>query len=230
MTDFHAHVLPGLDDGSDSTETSLRMLDMWREQGRVDTVCATPHFYPDRESPKRFLKRRRASWDRLASAMPEGGPRILVGAEVFYFDGVAMTEDLPALCLEGTRLLLLEMPFVPWTSRMLDQVAEISRRGLQPVIAHLERYLSFNDRQTVRSLMELDVLIQCNAEFFLDRHTARRALRMLRDGQIDLLGTDAHNTDSRAPNLAAALTLIEEKLGRSAMDELQASERRWLPS
>ena len=230
MTDFHAHVLPGMDDGSASVATSLKMLEMWQEQGRVDTVCATPHFYADREAPRSFLRRRRESFERLAEARPDGGPRLLLGAEVHYFDGVSRAEELPLLCLEGTKLLLLEMPFVPWTDRMLGQVGEILQRGVRPVAAHLERYLSFNSSRTIRRLMETDVLIQCNAEFFLDRHTGKRALKMLRDGEIDFLGTDAHNTGSRAPNLAAAAELIEKKLGRGALDDLEALEGRWLPS
>ena len=39
MTDFHSHLLPGIDDGSDSVETSLAMLELWREQG-ISRVCA----------------------------------------------------------------------------------------------------------------------------------------------------------------------------------------------
>lgn len=53
MIDFHSHILPGIDDGSKSTEESLEMLDMLRAQG-VDTVAATPHFTPGRTPPRCF--------------------------------------------------------------------------------------------------------------------------------------------------------------------------------
>lgn len=55
--DYHAHVLPGCDHGSDGLETSLRQLDMAAAAG-IRTVCATPHFYPHRESAESFLRRR----------------------------------------------------------------------------------------------------------------------------------------------------------------------------
>lgn len=55
--DHHAHVLPGCDHGSDGLETSLRQLDMAAAVG-IRTVCATPHFYPHRESVESFLRRR----------------------------------------------------------------------------------------------------------------------------------------------------------------------------
>ena len=53
MIDFHSHILPGMDDGSKSTQESLEMLDMLRAQG-VDTVAATPHFYARENPPEVF--------------------------------------------------------------------------------------------------------------------------------------------------------------------------------
>jgi protein-tyrosine phosphatase len=226
MTDFHAHLLPAIDDGSDSVETSLAMLDIWRAQG-IGRVCATPHFYAERTTPERFLSRRAAALQALKAAGGGGpkGPEIRCGAEVRFFDGVGAAEALPALCLEGSDLLLLEMPFTRWTDRMLGEVAEIRQRGLRPVAAHLERYLDLNPGQTIRRFLDMDVLIQCNAEFFLSRRTARRALRMLREERIHFLGSDAHNVSSRAPDLGPALDLIERKLGPAAIDRLLALER-----
>lgn len=225
MTDFHAHLLPALDDGSDSLETSLAMLEIWRSQG-IDRVCATPHFYAERTTPEKFLRRRREALEALRAAMgtAEGSPALLCGAEVRFFDGISGAEALPSLCLEGTDLLLLEMPFTRWTERMLMEMGELRQRGVRPVAAHLERYLDLNPRQTIRRFLQMDVLIQCNAEFFLSRRTAGKALRMLREEKIHFLGSDAHNLRSRAPNLGPALALIERKLGPRALDRLFALE------
>ncbi len=225
MTDFHAHLLPAVDDGSDSADTSLAMLEAWRSQG-IDRVCATPHFYAERTTPERFLRRRAEALEALRTAMGPGedNPTILCGAEVRFFDGISGTQALPSLCLEGTDLLLLEMPFTRWTERMLSEVIELRQRGVRPVAAHLERYLDLNPRQTINRFLQTDVLIQCNAEFFLTRRTAGKALRMLREEKIHFLGSDAHNMRSRAPNLGPALALIERKLGPRALDRLFALE------
>ena len=67
-TDFHSHILPGIDDGSDSLETSLAMLRMEAEQG-ISRVVATPHFYPRYDSPEHFLKRRAEAEAVLREAM-----------------------------------------------------------------------------------------------------------------------------------------------------------------
>lgn len=225
MTDFHSHVLPGVDDGSDSVEMSLQMLDMWRDQS-IKRLCATPHFYAEHTTPECFLRRRDNAFAALQTAARdrEGYPEILLGAEVRFFDGISNTQVLPALCLEGTELLLLEMPFTRWTERMLGEVADIRRRGIIPVAAHLERYMAFNAKRMIDRFMDMDLLVQCNAEFFLSKRTSRKALALLRSERIHFLGSDAHDTSSRAPNLGAALELIERKLGASSVEHLLRME------
>ena len=225
MTDFHSHFLPGIDDGSYSVEMSLEMLDIWREQD-IARVCATPHFYAEHTTPERFLRRRNDAYNDVRAAMDPAVqyPEILLGAEVRFFDGISNTQELPDLCLAGTDLLLLEMPFTRWTERMLGEVADIRRRGIIPVAAHLERYMTFNSKKTIRRFMDMDLLIQCNAEFFLSKRTSRKALALLREERIHFLGSDAHNTSSRAPDLGAALELIERKLGSSSVEHLLCME------
>ena len=55
MIDFHTHILPEMDDGSESVEESIQMLELSAGQG-VKWMVATPHFYADREDPKTFLE------------------------------------------------------------------------------------------------------------------------------------------------------------------------------
>lgn len=231
MTDFHSHVLPCVDDGSDSIETSLSMLRAWKEQG-VDRIAVTPHFYADRDHPRRFLGRRAEACDALARAMDEAGlqAELLPGAEVRYFSGMSSAEALDDLCLRGTRLLLLEMPFnALWSENMLRDVAAIRRRGILPVAAHIERYIGLQSKQMIRRFMSLDILIQANAEFFLTRRTAKRALRLLDAGFIHFLGSDAHNNTTRPPNLGKAIDLIRAKLGAEALAHLERYERLTYP-
>ena len=223
MTDLHMHVLPGMDDGSKDVRTSIAMLKRSASYG-VDTVAATSHFYAEQNGIAKYLARRQTAYNRLTEAIGEryGFPRLLLGAEVLYFSGMSASDDLDALCLEGTDLLLLEMPFVPWTDRMLREVEAIQRSGLQVVAAHIERYMDIQPRRTMEAFFDLNTFIQCNGEFFLSRWTARRALRMFRQGQIQFLGSDAHNMTSRAPNLGEAVQFVEKKLGREPVSRFFA--------
>jgi len=229
MLDFHTHLLPGIDDGSMDISMSVAMLNMWRQQG-VDIVCATPHFYADVNTPGRFLENRRASFLSLRAwlnSLPGGlaaYPEIILGAEVHYFRGMSSSKDLRQLCLQGTNLLLIEMSFREWSDYMLRDIAEIHAMGLVPVMAHIERYLTYNTRKRIDELLEIGALLQCNAEFFLSQGTRKKAFRMLSDKQIHFLGSDAHNTSSRLPNMGEAVMLIKDRLGPEALSEISRNE------
>ncbi len=212
MIDFHTHVLPGMDDGSDSVEMSLSMLK--RMGTATDTVVATPHFYLDKESIDSFLQRRKAAFDALHACMDETMPHMLLGAEVLFFEELSYLENVRELAIGATNYLLLEMPFSPWSNRTFNALYNlIAKCGLVPIIAHVERYLSLQDPQKIERLFSMEILIQMNASYLLQRSTRRKALQFLKKNQVHLLGSDCHNLTSRPPDLAEAYALLEKKLG-----------------
>ena len=125
MIDFHTHILPGIDDGSRSTDESIQML---RAMPEVTHVVATPHFYAWENTPERFLRRRTAAWEQLRERLDDTAPDIRLGAEVCYFEGICRSDELHSLCIEGTNMLLLEMPFEKWSSRALHDLLELGHR------------------------------------------------------------------------------------------------------
>lgn len=219
MIDTHSHILPLMDDGSASVEESIEMLRLSRQQG-VTLVFATPHFSAVKESPASFLARRQAAAAQLKPD-PQTMPQLRLGAEVAYFGGMSRCQELKELCMEGTNLLLVEMPFAPWTDRMIEEVCTIRQQlGLQPVLAHIERYARGSQMGRYRDRLLEEVLFQSNAEYFLHLRTKGKALRQLRAGQIHMLGSDAHNLSSRPPKLGDAAKIIREKLGEVYLEEM----------
>lgn len=226
LTDFHSHILPGIDDGSRSVEESIAMLRLSREQG-IERIVLTPHFYPNHSSPDRFLRERSEAYSRLLEAISgQDMPRLLLGAEVHYYPHMSHSEELRSMAIEGTSCILVEMPSHPWTDRMYRELSQLhSYQGLTPIIAHVDRYLGrFRDFGIPKRLSGLPVLVQANAEFFLDRRTAGKALRMLKNRQIHLLGSDCHNLTDRAPELGSAIGLIRRKLGEDAIEWFRSCE------
>ena len=213
VTDFHSHILPGIDDGSPDVKTSLEMLHSAREQG-VALQVLTPHYYPWKESIESFLSRRKASWETLQSALTPELPRLRIGAEVAFFNHMHRS-DLTALCTDGSRVLLIELPFESWDSWVVDEIASLSLdRGYQVILAHVERYMGYkNNPQTLETLSELPIYLQVNAEAFRRFTDRRRVLALARSGKPLLLGSDAHNLSDRAPNLGVGRRLIEKHLG-----------------
>lgn len=201
MIDFHTHILPGLDDGSKSVQESLEMLRMERRQG-IDTVVLTPHYYSRQNSPGAFLRRRQLAWERLTGSLEEGMPRLLLGAEVQYFENMGNLDSLHTLCVQGTKLLLLEMPFCHWDERVIRTVLELNgSNGLQIILAHIERYLPFpQNAQALELLRHSGILMQVNASFFEGWLHCRKAVSMLKRGEFQLIGSDCHNITTRRPN------------------------------
>lgn len=227
-TDFHSHILPGVDDGSAGVEESLQMLRLEAQHG-VQHVVATPHFYPRYDTPERFFARRDRALEQLQEAMAkeEGLPRIVLGAEVYFFPGMSESDVLSQLTIDGGRHILVEMPFGHWTPEMYRELENIrSRRGLIPIVAHVDRYIRpFHTQGILQRLAQLPVLVQANTEFFLNRSTASMAMRMLKGDSIHFLGTDCHNLTSRKPNMDLALQKIQKKLGQPVMDRLEEYEK-----
>ena len=142
---FHSHILHGIDDGARNIDSALAMLEQIQTQ-QIDIMAATPHFYATKDRIDTFLKKRETARDVFIHAVREhemnAVPQILLGSEVAFFDGISRAKEIEALTLEGTRLLLLEMPFVPWTDQNLIEVERlIKERDLHLMIAHLERFL-----------------------------------------------------------------------------------------
>ena len=213
MIDWHSHILPKMDDGSRDTDESLEMLGALEKQG-VDVVIATPHFYANEESAEEFLRRRKASYELLRDNMQGSKIRVVCGAEVKYYPGISRMEDINKLTIENTNLLLLEMPFARWTDHTVRELYELSNmRGLKIVIAHIERYISMQDKGLIGELVESGMLVQMNASFFANLGSRRKAAKLLSSGFVHFLGTDCHNMTTRKPNIDLAYNFIRRKFG-----------------
>ena len=226
MIDFHSHILPGIDDGSKNTQMSLAMIEEEKKQG-VHTIVATPHFYADEDSVERFLKLQEEAEKNNVEL-----PKMYLGAEVYYFSGIGQASMIPELCIQGTGILLLEMPFTQWTSDMLDNVrALVNRPNMKVVLAHIERFYDFQKRKEVwDEIMDLPIYRQMNAGPFLNWKKRRKCLKLLKQQGEVLLGSDCHNLDGRKPNLALGRAVIAEKLGQEYLNRTDALEKRLFES
>lgn len=231
MIDLHTHILCGMDDGAPDAETSLQMLRMEQAQG-VDAVVLTPHFYRYRESAEAFLQRREEALSRLReqlSALPEEEqaalPRLLTGAEVAWVPNLYECEHLERMCLNGTEYLLLELPYVKWDGSLVDQVYDLmTRTGLTPVLAHLDRYRGLQKPELLREILELDVPVQISAESFLHFSTRSYGMKMLRDC-AHVVASDCHNVGRRKPDLGDAMAVIAKKLGPRVVETIDGNAR-----
>ncbi len=212
MIDFHTHILPHMDDGSKNTEESVAIFNSIKSQG-IKRIIATPHFYANDESVDEFIARRNRSYSSLIKNVPQE-PEIILGAEVKYYEGISRLEGLHKLCIEGSKLLLLEMPFSQWSEYTIREIIDIACQGnITLVLAHVERYIFMQKSGVALTLLENGILFQSNASFFTGTFTRRKAIKMLKRNQIHFIGSDCHNMQDRAPNTKEAVLQIEKKCG-----------------
>ncbi|MBR5542542.1 MAG: hypothetical protein IKU65_00385 [Oscillospiraceae bacterium] len=186
--DFHAHILPNADHGSDGIPNSLAQLENAARAG-ISTIVATPHYYARERSVEEFLEKREAAYNELMSNY-NGDIKIIKAAEVQISLGIEKLPELPKLCIEGTNYILLEFPNEPWPYWIYDAVTEIAReRRLRPICAHIDRYSHIGRDK----ILNLNMDVQINASAFLDTRRRRNYyLELIGDDAVHLLGSDVH--------------------------------------
>lgn len=129
IIDFHSHILPGIDDGSRNLEMSQAMLAAEKQQG-AEVVCLTPHFYAEQMYLETFLANREASWEKIREDAQKLSLTCILGCECAFYPGIGSSDAVEKLLFEGSRVLLLEMPFRPWTEEEINEVEKLIRRGI----------------------------------------------------------------------------------------------------
>lgn len=200
LTDYHCHILPGIDDGSKNTEMSVGMVKLMHEQG-AERIFATPHFYAHRErSVERFLEKRQQAYEKLMGADP-AVKDIRLGSEIAIEHGISELKDIEKLRYQDTDYILLEFPYTSFSGWMIEEIENISCGfGLKPVIAHIHRYLRFFSRADLETALSLDAVYQINNEAFDSFSERRLVKKLIKEDYPLIFGSDSHNLDTRKPN------------------------------
>ena len=201
-TEYHCHILPGIDDGAENRQISLEMAKIMHAQG-IRRLIATPHFYAHREkSLADFLAKREAAYRQVADALPFD--EVLLGAEVAIEHGISELRDIRRLAFTGTDLILLELPYREYREWMFEEIYNISAEyGLTVILAHVHRYMPYYNDAQIGQMLRTKAIFQLNNEAFRrfgsasERHLAKH---LLKEQYPVVFGSDAHNTGSRCPN------------------------------
>lgn len=207
--DFHAHILPGADHGSRGAEDTAAEMRVLYELGAGIAVAA-PHFYPARTNIRQFRRLRASAAAEFEKERQPFWCPTCIGAEVAVCPCLEQMPELDELCIGGTSVILLEMPFRRWTDEILDTVSAIRSAGFFTVFAHLDRY----DEEAAEALFALGMRGQLNLSS-LATHNLRRRKRLLRwidEGCIVCVGSDIHAHAGRSERSAV-------ERGLSALDD-----------
>ena len=203
MIDFHCHFLPQIDDGAESVEESVWILNELKSQN-IDTVCATPHFNSEKTDLEDFLQNRQVAFEKIKPFAKN--INIVLGAEVLITPQLLEIKEMERLCAGGSRCILLEMPYGPWQQWMFDVVLRAEKMNLIPVIAHPDRYYEGDSLFKYTRFFKMEkIYMQFNADTFLSMRGRRAVKKFLKNEAVmPILGSDAHNKTWRKPKIEAA--------------------------
>lgn len=215
--DIHSHILPGVDDGSQSMEQSLDMLRMAADNG-IRRMILTPHNKAERRnvSVKGIQSRLEALQE--AAAKQQIPITLYPGNEVFYRDGVAEMLEENSLCtLAGSKYVLVEFQPLEDFGYIRAAVYELTGCGYTPILAHVERYQCMAaNLDNVAYAIDRGALMQINASSvtggmgFKGKQIVKK---MLKQHLIHFVATDAHDCERRSPQLAECAQYLSKKFG-----------------
>lgn len=207
MIDIHAHIIPGVDDGSQDIGTSILMAETAVESG-VSAIIATPHCNLRGTFENHVSDSLLRKMDNFRNEIEKENINldIAFGMEVFCTGDVPrLLKEKRLLTLNGSRYVLVEFDFGMDASRMDRMLYSILDSGFVPIIAHPERYYDLQGQlELVADWLEEGMGIQINKGSIFGRfgREARGFSRaMLRYGLATCIASDAHGAESRTTDM-----------------------------
>lgn len=191
ITDWHSHILPGVDDGFKDPADSLAAIDMMEQLG-VKKLWLTPHIMEDTPNETGKLRERFEEFKNMYM----GSVELHLAAEHMLdnlFEERLEADDILPIG-EGGHHILVETSYFNPPMGMLRMLQDIKHRGYFPVLAHPERYRYMDEKDYMR-LKEEGILFQANYFSAVGGYgeTARKKLEWLfKKGYIDMMGSDLH--------------------------------------
>jgi len=202
MIDLHSHLLPGVDDGSRSIETSVGVLRKFAADG-VECVVLTPHLNVSRMNEAPY-ERHVEILDELR-AKATSAPELKLGWEIML-DEPGRDMRSPRLSLGGSNAVLVEFPLSGVPAQGGEELYRIRRSGVVPVLAHPERYWGCTVAK-VEHWRRAGAVIQMDTAGLLGKgRIAKVSRELLEHGLVDLFSSDNHG-DSRSLATARAWLL-----------------------
>lgn len=228
--DVHAHVVPGVDDGSHDNRESVEMLQQAYESG-ITTVIATPHYSKGfRTYTTEELKRYCRALEKHAQKHISPEFKVYVGQEIFYNErSLEMIQSGEVIPLADSKYILLEFSPEVSYSVMFQALREVAMTSYFPVLAHVERYACLREDDRMEELRALGVMLQMNyahiAGKWYDADT-KWCRNMLKANYIDVLGTDMHNSKERGPRVKEAMAWMQKHLDAEYLEQITAGNAR----
>ena len=217
FTDIHSHILYDVDDGAKDITMSIQMIEAAIKEN-IHHIVLTPHVQSRVTKVSRdvHIEHFNVLNERIkALNLPV---KLHLGAEVTYRSH--LKPNYKEYTLGSSNYVLVEFSMRE-PQEIEDVIFDISRMGLIPIVAHVERYpyLSIDDIVAIKKYG----LIQVNTSSILGFDNVvkpKYVLKLLKLGLIDIIASDAHNLDKRIPNLKTCYDYLSKHLEKHVLDKI----------
>ena len=196
--DIHSHLLPGIDDGVQDMEEALQVIKELIELN-YKKLITTPHinseFYPNTAD---IIEERLAAVRQKIKE--ENLPVELHAAAEYYLDEtlIEKLDKNEKLLTMGDNYLLFECSFLNEPLYLKDFLFKAQSKGYKPILAHPERYAFVHSNpEIIEDLKSRGILLQVNMMSLAGHYNKaakKIAEKLIKNQQVDLLGSDCHNS------------------------------------
>lgn len=230
LVDIHCHLLPHVDDGADCMNTALNLLLMEEMDGVTDVIVTPHHRMGMFETPSEKIA---VSYEKLKTEAKkhEISVRLHMGCE--YHASSVMKDDFllhkwPTLA--GSSYVLAEFSGAERYSVIRQRIDELETAGFIPIIAHAERIDSLlSEPDRFFELSDSGAKIQITSGTLLGQdgwRNGRICAKLVKDGCVHFIATDAHNLKERMPDLGDCAEFLIKKYGAEAARKLLVTNPR----
>lgn len=214
--DMHSHFLPGIDDGAENMDESIRLLRSFEERG-YEKIITTPHIIQDlyQNSAETIFP----VLERVKSELKQVGSKLKIEAAAEYFIDDAfisrIENDEPLLTI-GQKYVLVETGFINEPAYLREILFKLRLKGYKPILAHPERYLYLQNKpEKLEELFDSGVSLQLNTMSlggYYGKPAQKFAEMMITKGFVHFLGSDCHRSKHLEPLRLAYQSKLYGKL------------------
>lgn len=224
FVDIHCHILPGVDDGSQSPEETKAMLEKAWDEG-IQIMVATPHYHKQRGKNDIDLIKKQLLLTRKLAKEVHPKMQICLGMEIYYGEDVPeLLKTGKAVSIRKSRYILVEFSPGDDFQYILNAVRKLQMSGHTVIIAHIERYNCLReDISNVEYLRGMGAYLQVNAGSITGSYgrSVKKFLReVLKAHLVQLVGTDAHGPEKRSPKMQEAYKEVVKRCGEEYADQI----------
>lgn len=221
MIDIHAHILPFVDDGAETLNAAMEMLQRAQQQG-ISKIILTPHALR-RDMPLNLKETIVPAFEKFKGQVKEWGfpIELYLGQEVAFHDHIfEYLKKGDILTLNNSQYMLFELPYAECITDLEEFITNMTYYKYKLIFAHIERYDYFTPNSLAALKDEFDVCYQVNASSITNKKSSyfKKAMKLLKMKLVDFVASDDHFY--RSTSLRGAYQIVEKKFGKEYADQI----------